>query len=100
MERNQRKPTNNTTNPSEEKAPESSPFAHGFGRGIKRKRTTRSSCINHPPNPKKKGLKTATTNSPRKVFEIHQKRKTGETQPSLEEPHRIIYTYQEGSYKV
>jgi hypothetical protein len=28
------------------------------------------------------------------------KRKPGRTQTSLEEPHRIIYTYHEGSYKV
>jgi hypothetical protein len=53
-----------------------------------------------PTNPKEKGLKTTTRNSPTKAFENHQKGKTGETQPSLEEPHRIIYTYHEGSYKV
>jgi hypothetical protein len=29
----------NTSNPREEKIPKSSPFAHGFGRGIKGKRT-------------------------------------------------------------
>jgi hypothetical protein len=34
--------------------------------------------------------------SPRKS----PKRKTGGTQPSLEEPRRIIFTYQRGSYKV
>jgi hypothetical protein len=53
-----------------------------------------------PTNPKEKGPKTTTRNSPTKAFENHQKGKTGETQPSLEEPHRIIYTYHEGSYKV
>jgi hypothetical protein len=38
--------------------------------------------------------------STEKAPKNHQKRKTGETQSSLEEPHRIIYTYHEGSYKV
>jgi hypothetical protein len=37
---------------------------------------------------------------PRKDLENHQKGKIGGTQPSLEEPRRIIYTYQKGSYKV
>jgi hypothetical protein len=53
-----------------------------------------------PPNPKEKGLKTTTGKLPRKGSKNHQKGKTGETQSSLEEPHRIIYTYHEGSYKV
>jgi hypothetical protein len=75
-------------------------LAHGFGRGIKGKRTTKGSCIHPPPNPKEKGLKTATRKSPRKGSENHLKRKMGEIQSSLEEPHRIIYTYHEGSYKV
>jgi hypothetical protein len=35
------------------------------------------------------------TKIPRKGSENHQKRKTGETQASLEEPRRIIYTYHE-----
>jgi hypothetical protein len=38
--------------------------------------------------------------NPRKDPKNHQKGKTGGTQPSLEEPRRIIYTYQRGSYKV
>jgi hypothetical protein len=37
-------PTKEASNPIEEKTPKSSPFAHGFGRGIKGKRTTRCSC--------------------------------------------------------
>jgi hypothetical protein len=35
------------------------------------------------------------TEIPRKCPENHQKGKTGEAQTSLEEPRRIIYTYQE-----
>jgi hypothetical protein len=39
-----------------------------------------------PPNPKEKGLESATRNSPRKGFENHQKGETEKTHPSLEEP--------------
>jgi hypothetical protein len=53
-----------------------------------------------PPNPKAKGLKTTIRKSPRKGSENHQKGKTGETHSSLEKPHRIIYTYHKGSYRV
>jgi hypothetical protein len=38
-------------------------FAHGFGRGIKGKRTMKGLSIHPPPNPKEKGLKIA----PRKL---------------------------------
>jgi hypothetical protein len=40
------------------------------------------------------------TKKPRKGSENHQKGKMGKTHPSLEEPRRIIYIYQRGSYKV
>jgi hypothetical protein len=53
-----------------------------------------------PPNPKENGLKSTTRKSVRKGSKNHQKGKMRETQPSLEEPHIIIYTYHEGSYKV
>jgi hypothetical protein len=46
----------------------------------------RGSCIHPPPNPKEKGLETATRNSPRKGSENHKKEETRKTQPSLEEP--------------
>jgi hypothetical protein len=61
-----------------------------FGRGIKRKRTTKGSCIHPPPNPKEKGLEIALRKPPRKGSENHQKERMGTTHPSLEEPHRII----------
>jgi hypothetical protein len=84
-------------NPRTTKTPKLSLFNHGFGRGIKGNRTTTGSCIHPPPNSKEKGLKTATGNSKRKGSENHQKGETGKTH---EEPRRIIYTYQTGSYKV
>jgi hypothetical protein len=82
------------------KTPKSSSFAHGFGRGIKGKRTTKGSCIHPPPNPKETGLEIAPRKSPREGSENHQKERMGTTHPSLEEPRRIIYTPQRGSYKV
>jgi hypothetical protein len=48
----------------------------------------------------KKCSQNFSTEIPRKGSENHQERKTGRTQTSLEKPHRIIYTYHEGSYKV
>jgi hypothetical protein len=68
-------------------------------RGIKGKRTSKGSCIYPPTNPREKVLEIALRRTPRKGSEIHQKGKPGRTQPSLEEPRRIIYIYHEGSYK-
>jgi hypothetical protein len=53
-----------------------------------------------PRNPQENGLKISPRKSPRKGSENHQKERTGTTHPSLEEPRRIIYTSQRGSYKV
>jgi hypothetical protein len=100
IKRNQRISANNTTNPKITKTPKLNPFSHGFGRRIKGKRTTKGSCIHPPTNPQQKGLEITPRKSPRKGFENHQKRKPRRTQTSLEEPHWIIYTYHEGSYKV
>jgi hypothetical protein len=51
-------------------------------------------------NPLKKHPQIFPTENPRKDHENHQKGKMGARHPSLEEPRRIIYTYQRGSYKV
>jgi hypothetical protein len=51
-------------------------------------------------NPSKKHPQIFPTKNPRKDHKNHQKGKTRATHPSLEEPCRIIYTYQRGSYKV
>jgi hypothetical protein len=61
---------------------------------------TRSSYVTSSKNPSKKCPQNFPTEIPRKDPENHQKGRTGGTQSSLEEPHRIIYTYQRGSYKV
>jgi hypothetical protein len=59
--------------PRAKKTPKSSPFAQGFGRGLKEKRTMKGSSIHPPPNPKEKGLEIALRKSPRKGSENHQK---------------------------
>jgi hypothetical protein len=100
IKRNRRNPAKNSSNPRTPKTPKSSPLTHRFGRGIKGKRTTKGSRIHPPPNPKEKGLEIAPRKSPRKGSENHKKERTGTTHPSLEEPRRIIYTSQKGSYKV
>jgi hypothetical protein len=100
IKRNRRNPTKNSSNPRTPKTPKSSPFAHEFGTRIKGKRTMKGSCIHPPPNPHEKGPEIAPRKSPRKGSENHQKERTGTTHPSLEEPRRIIYTSQKGSYKV
>jgi hypothetical protein len=97
---NRRNAAKNSSNPITPKTPKSSPFAYGFGRGVKGKITTKGSCIHHPPNPKEKGLEITLRKSPRKSSENHQKERMGTTHSSLEEPHRIIHTSQRGSYKV
>jgi hypothetical protein len=100
IKRNRKISAKNASNPRTPKTPKSSPFAHGFGRGIKGKRTTKGSSICPPPNSQEKGLKISPRKSPRKGSENHQKERMGTTHPSLEEPRQIIYTYQRGSYKV
>jgi hypothetical protein len=98
--RNQRISAKNTPNPRTTKTPKSSPFSHGVGREIKGKRTTKVSCIHPPTNPQENGLEISPRKTPRKGSENHQKERTGTTHQSLEEPQRVIYTSQRGSYKV
>jgi hypothetical protein len=68
--------------------------------GKSKGKTMKGSCIYPLTNRREKSIKIALRKTPRKGSEIHQKGKPGRTQTSLEEPHRIIYTYHEGSYKV
>jgi hypothetical protein len=49
---------------------------------------------------KKNGLEISPRKMSRKGSKNHQKERTGTTHPSLEEPRRIIYASQRGSYKV
>jgi hypothetical protein len=97
---NRGNPTKNFSNPRASKTPKSSPLTHRFGRGIKGKRTTKGSHIHPPPNSQEQGPENTTRNPPREGSENHHQEQTGTTQPSLEEPRQIIYTYQRGSYMV
>jgi hypothetical protein len=98
--RNRRNPAKNTYNPRTQKIPKSSPFTHGFGRGITAQRTTKGSHKFPPSNPQEQGPENTPRKTPRKGSENHHQEQPGTTQQGLEEPRRIIYTYHKGSYKV
>jgi hypothetical protein len=100
IKRNRRNPAKNSSNPRTPKTPKSSRLTHGFGRGIKGKRTTKGSHIFPPSNPQEQGPENTPRIPPREGSENHHQEQPGTTQQSLEEPRRIIYTYQGGSYKV
>jgi hypothetical protein len=97
---NRGNPAKNTSNPITPKTPKSSPLTHGFGRRIKGKRTMKGSHKFPPSNPQEQGPENTRRKPPREGSENHHQEQPGTTQHSLEEPHRIIYTYQGGSYKV
>jgi hypothetical protein len=100
FKRNRRKPAKNSSNPRTPKTPKSSPLTHGFGRGIKGKKTTKGSHEFPPSNPQEQGPKNTLRKPPREGSENHHQEQPGTTQQILEEPRQIIYTNQEGSYKV
>jgi hypothetical protein len=62
IKRNRRNSTKNPSNPRASKTPKSSPLTHGFGRGIKGKRTMKGSQIHPPPNPQEQGPKNTPRN--------------------------------------
>jgi hypothetical protein len=100
IKRNRRNPAKNSSNPRTPKTPKWSPLTHEFGSGIKCKRTTKGSHEVPPSNPQEQGPENTLKKPPREGSENHHQKQPGTTQQSLEEPHRIIYTNQEGSYKV
>jgi hypothetical protein len=100
IKRNRRHPAKNSSNPRTPKTQKSSPLTHGFGRGITGQRTTKGSHKFSQQIPKSKIPKTPQEKTPREGSENHHQGQPGTTQQSLEEPRRIIYTYQGGSYKV
>jgi hypothetical protein len=91
---NRRNPAKHSSNPRIPKTPKSSPLTHGFGRGIKGKRIMKGSHKFLPSNPQEQGPENTPRKSPRESSENHQQEQPGTTQQSLEEPRRIIYTYQ------
>jgi hypothetical protein len=100
IKRNRKSTLKNTSNPRTPKTPKSSPLTHGFGRGIKGKRTTKGSNEFPPSNRQEQGIENTPRKPPREGSENHNQEQPGTTQQRLEEPRRIICTYQGGSYKV
>jgi hypothetical protein len=98
--RNRRNPAKNTYNPRTRKTLKSSPFTHGFKRGITAQRTTKGSHKFPPSNPQQKGPENNPRKTPRKGSKNHHQEQPRTTQQGLEEPRRIIYTCHKGSYKV
>jgi hypothetical protein len=97
---NRRNPAKNTSNPRTPKTPKSSPLTQGFGRGITGQSTTKGSHKFPPSNPQEQGPENTPRKPPRDGSENHHQEQPETTRQSLEEPRRIIYTYQGGSYKV
>jgi hypothetical protein len=98
--RNRRNPAKSTTNHRTRKTSKSRHITHGFGRGITAQRTTKGSHKFDPSNPQEKGPENTPKKSSREGSENHHQEQPGTTHPNLEEPRRIIYTCNKGSYKV
>jgi hypothetical protein len=98
--RNRRNPAKSTSNPRTWKTPKLSPFTHGFGRGIIAQRTTKGSHKLPPSNPQENGSENNPKKSPKESSENHHQEQPGTTHPNLDEPRRIIYTCNKGSYKI
>jgi hypothetical protein len=86
IKRNRRNPAKNPSNPRTPKTPKTSPLTHGFGRGIKGKRTTKGSHKFPPSNPQVQGLENTPRKPPREGSKNHHQEQPGTTQQSLEEP--------------
>jgi hypothetical protein len=63
IKRNRKNPAKNTSNPRKPKTPKSNPLTHGFGRGIKGKRTMKGSHKFPPSIPQEQGPE----NTPKKT---------------------------------
>jgi hypothetical protein len=100
IQRNRKSTLKNTFPWKPPKTPKSKPFQRVCWIKVTKQRGTRSSYVTSNKNPSKKRPENFPTENSRKDPENHQKGKTGGTQPRLEEPRRIIYTYQRDSYKV
>jgi hypothetical protein len=86
--------TLNTENPKIE------PLNSQIWEGNQRKKNHEGFTRISPSNPQEQGPENTPRKPPREGSENHHQEQPGTTQQSLEEPHRIIYTCQEGSYKV
>jgi hypothetical protein len=83
IKRDRRNPAKNSSKPRTPKTPESSPFTHGFERGIKGKKTTKGSHIHPHQIPKRKVPKT--------LQEVHQERAPKITTKNEREQHNQAF---------
>jgi hypothetical protein len=83
IKRNRRNPAKNSSNPRRPKTPKSSPLTHGFGRGIKGKRTTKGSHEFPPSNPQEQGPENTPRKPPTESSENHHQEEPGTTQQTL-----------------
>jgi hypothetical protein len=86
IKRNRRNPAKKSSNPRAPKTSKSSLLTHGFGRGIKGKRTTKGSHMFSPSHPQEKGPENTPRKPPREGSENHHQEQPGTTQQSLKEP--------------
>jgi hypothetical protein len=100
IKKNRRNLTKNSSNPRAPKNPNIEPLNSRIWEGNQREKNHEGFTHTPPPNPQEQGPENAPRKLPREGSKNHHQEQTGTTQPSLEEPHRIIYTYQRGSYKV
>jgi hypothetical protein len=71
IKRKRRNPAKNSSNTRTPKTPKSSPLTHGFGKGIKGKRTTKGSHEFPPSNPQEQGPENTLRKPPREGSENH-----------------------------
>jgi hypothetical protein len=70
-------PPRTSQNPRATRSPKSSPFSHGFGRGIKGKRITKGSYIHPPTNAQENVLEISSKKIAKKRLRKSSKRKIG-----------------------
>jgi hypothetical protein len=80
---NRKNPAKNSSNPKTPKTPKLSPLTHGFGRGIKGKRTTKGSHIFPHQIPKRKVPKTHQESHQERAPKITTKNNRGQHNKAL-----------------
>jgi hypothetical protein len=98
--RNQGNPAKGTSNPRTQETPKIEHLYSRIWERITAQRTTKGSHKFSPSNPQEKGLENNAKKTQREGSENHHQEQPGKTHPNLEEPRRIIYTLNKGSYKV
>jgi hypothetical protein len=101
IKRNQRNPAKNSYNPRTLRPPKTRHSTHGFGRGIKDKRTAKGSHIFTPSNPQDQGPENTPKNHQERAPKITTKNNREQHNKALRtNAQSYIHTYQGGSYKV